>query len=335
MSETQSLRERAELTGPVTGMVPSEHTGCDALLAALGGMSFQARTLSRAAEILTEMCAEPGVFKVLTLAGALIPGGLKRVLMEMVSEGMVDVIISTGANVSHDLVEGMGHHHWQRCNLRSDTDLRDAFINRVYDTYITDDAFQRTALAMHRRLGEIAGRRTSPEICAFAGEAVTEPCLLSTARERGVPIFIPALNDSELGLLINSFNSQRGEEEQIIWDGLSDNMAFAEMMREVEVSGIVICGGGVPRNWAQQVTPLLEYLHVPIGTFVRKFPGYRYGIHITTDTPVYGGMSGCTISESISWGKYDPRNTAVTVKCDVTIALPLIVAAVIERLRSR
>jgi deoxyhypusine synthase len=335
MSDKTDLRLTKKLTHPVTGMAPSEHPGCDALLQSLGGMSFQARTLSRAAEIMTDMCSEPGVFKVLTLAGALIPGGMKRVLMEMVSEGMVDVIISTGANISHDLVEGVGHHHWQHCSLQTDEELRDAFVNRVYDTFVSDESFNEAALAMHARLGEIAGRRTSAEICAFAGAIVTEPCLLSAARERGVPIFIPALNDSELGILINTFNSKHGEDERIVWDGLEDNMAFAEMMRDVKVSGIVICGGGVPRNWAQQVTPLLEYLHVPIGVFERKFPGYRYGIHITTDTPVYGGLSGCTFSESISWGKYDPENMTVTVNCDVTIALPLIAAAAMARLKSR
>jgi deoxyhypusine synthase len=315
-------------------MLPSEHPGCDALLRAMGNMSFQARSLSRAADVFTRMNQTEGVLKILTLAGALIPGGCKRVIMEMISQRLIDVIVSTGANVSHDLVEGLGYHHWQHCNFESsDVDLRNAFVNRVYDTYLDDDDFNRTALAVIPQLGRLAGRRTSREICEYLGRLTKTPCMLSAAAQAGVPIYVPALNDSELAITLHRYNDKVAADKHIIWDGLGDNLSFADLIKGVEDTGILICGGGVPRNWAQQVTPLLEYLNWSPGETVRHFEGYRYGIQITTDTPVYGGMSGCTFSESISWGKYKVDSEHVTVHCDVTIALPLIVAATLARRR--
>ncbi len=326
------VRAAKQFAHPVTSLLPSEHPGCDALLRAMRHMSFQARSLAQAADIFTRMNEQEGVLKILTLAGALIPGGCKRVIMEMISNRLVDVVVSTGANVSHDLVEGMGYHHWQHCNFEGDdVELRDAFVNRVYDTYLDDDDFNRTALTVIPLLDKVAGRRTSREITEYLGRICKTPCMLSAAAEAGVPIYIPALNDSELAITLHRYNDKVPADQQILWDGLGDNLSFADMIKSVEDTGILICGGGVPRNWAQQVTPVLEYLNWSPDVVVRKFEGYRYGIQLTTDTPVYGGMSGCTFSESISWGKYQVDSEHVTVNCDVTIALPLIVAATLAR----
>lgn len=333
MGEDRDLRAEKRLEKPVTGIVPSEHQGADGILRAYEQMSFQARTLGQAAEIFTRMVKDQGTLKVLTLAGALIPGGLRQVIMEMIRHRLVDIIISTGANVSHDFVEGTGGQHWQRCNFKHDQDLRDAFVNRVHDTFINDEDFERAADVLDAELLTWGGRWCpSSTICTFLGAIATHPCFLKTAFEAKVPVFVPALNDSELGINLNAWNLKHPGQE-VRHDSLRDNEEFALRIKASKQHGLLICGGGVPRNWAQQVTPLLESMHVPRGTYVRPFPGYRYGIHITTDTPAYGGLSGCTMSESISWGKYHPKAETVTVNCDVTIALPLIVAATLARIR--
>lgn len=329
-------RTRRALTEPVNPVRPTDHPGADALLRAYGQISFQARTLGQAADLFTHMAKQEGLFKVLTLAGALVPGGMSVVIQEMIEYHLVNAIVSTGANISHDLVEGFGHHHYRSCNLRDDVELRKAFVNRIYDTYLGEEAFYETEGRLLGIFPEYHGT-TSAELTRFLGARVENDCILKAAAKHGCPIFIPALNDSELGIAINRYNHETEGGHQVRWDGLADNAAFAELIKAQREYGILICGGGVPRNWAQQVTPLLEYLDragPDSSGFERKFPGYQYGIQITTDTPVFGGMSGCTFSESVSWGKYDVTSRYVTVYCDVTIALPLLVAATIERIRN-
>ncbi|MBD3233694.1 MAG: hypothetical protein GF315_08210 [candidate division Zixibacteria bacterium] len=316
------------LSNPVEGVTPSEFRGIKDLMQAYEKMSFQARSLGKAAALLSQM-KSGNAFVVMTLAGALVPGGLRQTISDAISHKLVDAIVSTGANMSHDLVEGMGFHHYRRCAIKSDPDLKDAFIDRVYDTYLHEGSFVETARKVQKHLHKLEGR-TSADITKFLGSIAENDCILKTAFEHDVPIFIPALNDSEIGILMNQYNSWQKPEDKINWDGLQDNMRFAELIKSKDICGTLICGGGVPRNWAQQVTPLLEYLHAEPGELEHKFGGYQYGILITTDTPVYGGMSGCTFSESISWGKYSDDSKYVTVNCDATIALPLIIGAAIE-----
>jgi len=332
MSLHQHQKSRV-LSEPVEPIRPSEHPGADALLRSYSQISFQARTLGEAADLFTHMVQQKGLFKVLTLAGALVPAGMSRVIEEMIDYGYIDAIVSTGANVSHDLVEGFGHRHYRSCNLHDDVALREAFVNRIYDTYLGEEAFYATEERLLELFPHYDGT-TSAELTRFLGARVDRDCILRSAARHNCPVFVPALNDCELGIAINRYNHGHEGGHQVRWDGLADNLAFAHLIKAQKEYGVLICGGGVPRNWAQQVTPLLEYLDVAASAsedLERKFPGYQYGIQITTDTPVYGGMSGCTFSESVSWGKYDVKSRYVTVNCDTTIALPLIVAATIAR----
>jgi len=302
------------------------------LMKAYEKMSFQARNLGQAASLLARMHQNPDTLVVMTLAGALVPGGLQGTICDAVENHLVDVIISTGANMSHDIVEGTGHHHYRTADLQTDTELKAAFINRIYDTFLDDDDFLETAAIIKTHLPQFKGT-SSCDFTRFLGSIAQNRCILKSAYEHNVPIFIPALNDSELGLVLNYYNFKQDDANRIVWNGLQDNIRFAEIIKNVKSSGLLICGGGVPKNWAQQVTPLLEYLHLSPGDRVRKFDGYKYGITITTDTPVYGGLSGCTFSESTSWGKYSDQADYITVNCDTTIALPLIIGAVLEGLR--
>jgi deoxyhypusine synthase len=325
-----------KLETPVAGMRPSQHPGASAILAAYEGMSFQARNLGKAATLMTTMARDKSCLKVLTMAGALIPGGLKQVVMEMIEHRLVDVIISTGANMTHDWVEGCGQHHYRHCDLADDKELQEARVNRIYDTFLDEQSFRAASTILMETLPKLGGQTvTSRQITKLLGDTATVPCVLSAAAKHDVPVYIPALNDSELGMGVNRYNLKVAKKgKQVTWDALADNADFADVFRKGDKAGIVILGGGVPRNWAQQVTPLLEYLNFELSDLEHGFDGYHYGLQITTDTPVYGGMSGCTFSESVSWGKYEAASEYVTVNCDITIALPLIVAASLERLKN-
>ncbi|MBD3169691.1 MAG: hypothetical protein GF307_09435 [candidate division Zixibacteria bacterium] len=321
------------LSKPVDGIYPSKHSGLKELAEAYSKMSFQARNVGKASWLMARMARDQNTTVVMTLAGAMVPGGLRNTIIDAIRHKLVDVIISTGANMSHDMIEGMGHHHYRSCELDSDVEMKEAFIDRVYDTFIHEPSFNGTARGIMDKIPLLEGR-TSNSITRFLGSIAESECILKAAYENDVPIFIPALNDSELGIVFNRYNTKRPPEERIVWDGLQDNIEFAKIIEKAGDYGIVICGGGVPKNWAQQVTPLLEYLHYTPGVLKHSFPGYKYGITITTDTPVYGGLSGCTFSESISWGKYIDDPEYVTVNCDTTIALPIIIGAAIDIIRS-
>jgi deoxyhypusine synthase len=319
------------LFDPVEPVRPSRMKGLKALAEAYSKMSFQARNLGLASSLLARMYRDKETLVVMTLAGAMVPGGLRGAVCDAIEHGLVDIIVSTGANVSHDIVEGMGFKHYRHCRLKTDTELKDAFIDRVYDTLVAEKNFNQTAEIVMEGLADLEGN-TSDAVTRYLGSIATSDCILKSAYEHDVPIFVPALNDSELGIVLNRFNSKQDPERRIVWDGLQDNLRFAELIKDAGSYGIIICGGGVPKNWAQQVTPLLEYLHYVPGEMVHRFSGYKYGITITTDTPVYGGLSGCTFSESISWGKYMTESEYVTVNCDTTIALPIIIGAAIEEI---
>ena len=144
-----------------------------------------------------------------------------------------------------------------------------------------------------------------------------------------VPVFVPAFTDCELALNIAVYNLTA--KDPIVIDEMGDVVAFAELIEKSERRGSFILGGGVPRNWAQQVFPYLTHVHRHDGRR-KEFLGYDYGVRIATDRPEFGGLSGCTFSESISWGKYTTESTTASVVCDITIALPLLAGALLERL---
>ena len=145
---------------------------------------------------------------------------------------------------------------------------------------------------------------------------------------------MPAVSDSELGLnvLVGNKNGALGKGRHVVFDTLRDVDLFAAQLLKHPRSGLVSIGGGVPRNWAQQVYP---YLNMKVKDRRVKAEGYHYGVRITTDRPDFGGMSGCTISESKSWGKYESQAIETSLICDATIALPLLTSALFQRLEKK
>ncbi|MEM2909744.1 MAG: deoxyhypusine synthase family protein [Nitrososphaerota archaeon] len=296
--------------------------------------SYQSRNLYSAFRVLEFMQTDPDrpiVF--LTLAGAMIPAGMKGTLNEMMKRKMVDVIISTGANVTHDVVESLGFSHYKGSPYVDDEELRKMGICRIYDTFLQEDGFWKEQDVVFKVIDRIGNKTCSSREFVFelGKELKNHESFVGLAAELGVPIFCPALNDSDLGIaLTKRYEQERGKERFRI-DPIRDNYEIFQIFAKAKKTGIIIVGGGVPRNYGQQIPVIAEVLlKRPAKADMRL--GHEYGILITTDDPKWGGLSGSTLSEAVSWGKYSTEAHKAEVYCDATIALPLIVGAVIQKI---
>lgn len=315
------------------------HTFSD-LLKAFRKTSFQSRTLAQCADTYISMLSDPErptIF--LGLAGAMIPGGMKGIISTLVQKQLVDVIVSTGANMYHDFVEALGEHHYIGSPHANDQVLREAGIDRIYDTYADEDKFRKfDNMVMHYadKLAEKNHKPLSSRVfLQLLGDFINQESDVLTAKEqsviwncwqRDIPIFIPALNDSSLGLALTQhyINSVTQGKKPLIIDEIQDNYEIFQIKKAASKTGVIYVGGGVPKNYIQQTAYLEDLFGIPDA-------GHDYGFQITTDTPQWGGLSGCTFQEGLSWGKEKPDGKYITCYCDATIALPLIVKSVLEQ----
>jgi len=310
------------------------------ILEAFKDTSFQSRSLARCVEIFVKMLRDPEKPTIFFgLAGAMIPAGMKKVVSTMIRRGMVHVIVTTGANAYHDLVEAFGYHHYKGSPNVDDAELYRHGIDRIYDTYasedeyrLVDDRVKSLADEIIRESSEKPVIMSSREFMSRIGELIDrdgvekEDSFLWNAWRHKVPIFVPALCDSSIGLALTKHyaDSIKKGQRALMIDQIRDNYEIYKIKRDSKKTGVIYVGGGVPKNYIQQVA----YLERLLGGDGR---GHDYGFQITTDRPEWGGLSGCTFKESISWGKVKVKGEYATCYCDATIALPLIVRATLER----
>jgi deoxyhypusine synthase len=312
------------------------------LVTGMGHASFGARTVGQAAEVLYRMCADPDCFVVCTLSGAMTVAKMGLVLSDMIERRMVHAIVSTGALITHGLVENEGLTHFQAPADFTDEDFFAAGYNRVYDTLELESNLNETEKFVNAVLEKWPARKplSSWRLCQAMGRALNRRPgargVLRSAYRRKVPIFIPAFTDCELGLDFALYNhARRKQGRPPLWfDAFDDLDEFAAICGRQQKLGIFTIGGGVPRNWAQQLGPYLDLLDHQLG-LGQGFKPYHYGVRICPDPAHWGHLSGCTYSEGISWGKFVPPKRGglfAEVLADATIVWPLIVRAVIERL---
>jgi deoxyhypusine synthase len=317
------------LVKKISPLDPKKVKNIDDLLTALKTCGFQGRNLGRALDILEEMVTNKKILTVITLSGALVPAGMAELICALIEHNLIDVIVSTGANTIHDLVDAVSDiGHYVGSSNVDDDDLFNARINRIYDTFLPEDNYklaENVLLDIIKKNFESKEINITPsELMKKIGHNVEKRCILSVASERNVPIFVPAFSDSELALDLIKFSVREGYKYNI--DIFGDVLKFADIIRNAEEFGTFIIGGGVPRNWAQQVFPLLDQIDNI------ESMGYNYSVRITTAVEYDGGLSGCTISESKSWGKYSLESKYITVWCDATIALPILITGLFQRL---
>jgi len=300
------------------------------LLTSLKQCGFQGRNLGRALDILYKMVTDENILTVLALSGAMVPAGMGDLICVLIENKLIDVIITTGANTIHDLVDvatDVGHYIGSP-NV-DDNELFKARINRIYDTFLPEDNYKQAEEILLKIIHEIFREKeiniTPSDLLKKVGEKIEKRCILSLSAKYNIPIFVPAFSDSEFALDLIKYSVREGY--KFHFDIFGDVLKFADIIKSSKEYGTFIIGGGVPRNWTQQIFPLLDQID-QIQTM-----GYNYSVRIHTATEYDGGLSGCTVSESKSWGKYSLESKYVSVWCDATIALPILITGLLQRLK--
>jgi len=276
---------------------------------------FQAGNAGCAVDIYEEMIKKK-VPVMLSFAGALVPGGLRNVISECIRAGYANLVVTTGANVTHDLAIAFGEKYFRCSHHSDDKKMREEGASRIYDITSPDktsEGFEKEIQKIFSKLPE--KEYTTPELMRAVGEHITdENSIVRQCFLKNVPLFVPALEDSIFGIQLWMHTQDRAG---IKVNHLRDVKEIHDWVYAHEKRGIVILGGGVPKNYVLQSALI---------------PGpHSYAIQITTAKEEDGGLSGATLEEAVSWGKLDEKTRMADVRADATIVFPLIVAALKER----
>jgi deoxyhypusine synthase len=306
----------------------------DDVLLNLKKCGFQGRNLGLAADILHKMFIDDECLTILTLSGAMVPAGMGKLISSLIQYKLIDVIISTGANITHDFIDAVlnGGHYIGTENV-DDEKLFESRINRIYDVYLPEDNYNKAERKLLKILLDVFPEKkleiTPSDFFKRIGKEIKTKCILSEAAINDIPIFVPAISDSEFALDLVKFTETEGFD--IDFRVLKDVKKFADIIKNAKYCGTFIIGGGVPRNWAQQIYPYIENIE-KLKRSDYEF-GYKYSVRIHTANEKDGGLSGCSLSESKSWGKYSLDAKYISVWCEATIALPILITGVLERLK--
>jgi deoxyhypusine synthase len=287
------------------------------LVAAMGKAgAYNGGALARAADIYEKMLRDEATTKFFGLAGAMVPAGMGGIVSDLLRDGHIDVLVSTGANLTHDIIEAIGCKHFHGTAFCNDIELRHDEINRIYDVYLPNEAFEHFEEFMQDVFGKLEPDSTISisNLLTHIGKNLKSG-ILHTAAHTGVPVYCPAVQDSMVGLQYWLFS----QTNKVTVDAFADMPALMDRCFSVKKAGALLVGGGVPKNFILQ-----SMLMTP--------NGFDYAVQLTGDRPDLGGLSGATLDEARSWGKITEEAQAVTVYADATIALPMLVAAVMERL---
>ena len=328
---------------PLQSLDLSSVRSVDDLVRAMGKTAFTGRQVGEAANVLEAMARDKDCFVVMTLAGAMTVAKQGLIVAELIEQGIVNALVSTGALMAHGLVEAAGKSHFVYDAKLNDVELYEAGYNRVYDTLEPEtnlnfvESIVAGILDRWDAADVMCSYKLNREIGKYLHENVQGRGILKSAYEKNVPVFVPAFTDSELGLDIALHNRKRAKQSRplIRFDPFLDLNHFAETLLAQKRLGIFTIGGGVPRNWSQQFGPYIELRHRRGGEDL-PLKRYHYGLRICPEPVFWGGLSGSPYSEAISWGKFVPPAEGGKfgeVFLDATVGLPLIVAAVLERLR--
>jgi deoxyhypusine synthase len=311
---------------------PIEHidiTKFDArpIVEAMGKMSFTSRDLARATGIYNRMIADPECSIILVVAGSTSAGGCMDVYAELVRSNMVDAIVATGATiVDMDFFEALGHKHYQANEIPDDDTLRSLYIDRIYDTYIDEEQLQDCDHTIGRIADGLEPRPYSSR--AFIremgkwlseGNARKPGSLVQLAYEHDVPIFCPAFTDSSagFGLVKHQADAMKRGGHYMTMDSIADFRELTEIKIKAGTTGLLMIGGGVPKNFAQDTVVCAEILgHDDVEV-------HKYAVQITVADVRDGACSSSTLQEAASWGKVSTAMEQM-VFAEATSVLPLL-----------
>lgn len=295
------------------------------LIEAYSKMSFSARDLARAAKIVDMMLNDRECSVWLTLAGSTSAAGCMQIYVEMIQCNMIDAIVSTGASiVDMDFFEALGFKHWQGTPHIDDKKLRELYIDRIYDTYIDEEQLQECDNII-KKIADILEPRpySSREFIKEMGKYLTknakkEDSLVQTAFEHNVPIFCPAFSDSSagLGLVKHQWEKMEKKQPMLSLDSAKDFLELTKIKMASKHTGLLMIGGGVPKNFAQDTVVCAEVLG-------KDVPMHKYAVQITVADVRDGACSSSTLKEASSWGKVDTTYEQM-VFSEATLSLPLL-----------
>jgi deoxyhypusine synthase len=345
---------------PLESLDPSRIETFSDLLLAMRKTAFGGRQLGEAFEVLQAMTHDTDCMVVATLSGAMTVAKMGTLFCRMIDLGMIDVVIATGALITHGLTESVGLVHYRHPEGVPDPELYAKGYNRIYDTIEMESNLNDVEIVVRRALRQLDAEQicSSSTITHEIGRVLYEEYpgegILKSAYRRGVPVFIPAFTDSELGLDLSFWTMRRAiAAGRVQIEGRSHEEAVEELLRELppfnpyqdlqryatcvltaKRTGIFTIGGGVPRNWAQQVAPYIEFMGERLGLAQQTVPRFYYGVRLCPEPVHWGGLSGSTYAEGMSWGKFVPREAGgrfAEVFTDATVVLPLLLGGLFER----
>ncbi len=268
---------------------------------------FGSGRLAKAVEITRKMIKDKQCKVFLGAAGALVPGGMRDILIEMLNKGYIDIFVTTGANLTHDLIEALGFKHYQGKKDIDDSKLFKKGIDRIYESYMPNKVYGDLENFFKKNFNKLKDKESIKDFLWEIGRLVKNKSILNTCYKKKIPIFCPGIADSGIGLMIWG-NLAKGSHCNVkAFDDLKEILDIAWTCKK---AGVIYLGGGVPKNYIQQAMQFTK--------------GASYGVQITMDRPEPGGSSGAELGEGISWGKLKKKAEYVNLICDITIALPII-----------
>jgi deoxyhypusine synthase len=250
---------------------------------------------------------------------------MRLLVTDLIRRHLVDVVVSTGANMVHDAIEAVQGHHYKTHSAQDDRELYKYHLFRIYDVLVPEEDYVKLDYNLSEMYGEIADEKkgatlSSREFAWEIGKRLSDPdSILRSAYEENVPIFMPSIRDSEFGFIHWLHATKKGQENILQLDAFKEVPEICGICRDSTRNGMIVLGGGVPRNAVQSA-------------MLASKKSLDYAVVVTMDRPETGGLSGSTLSETISWGKMKGEADNVMVIGDALMIFPIMVAAVVERL---
>ncbi len=283
------------------------------LVGGMSNMGFGAGKIAEASRIMKKMFSDKECKVFLGIAGAMVPAGMKNIILDLLDE--TDVFVTTGANLTHDLIEVLGEKHYLGSEFEDDKKLNKEGVDRIYNVLMKNDVYKKLEDFFEKNFSELKNCRNIKEflwkvgdLCPKKSESILRKCY-----DKKIPIFCPGIADSGIGMMMwGRIASGKGKTEIDVFSDMNEIIDLAWTSKK---NSVIYVGGGLPKNFIQQALQFSK--------------GADYGIQITTDNAESGGSSGAQLKEGISWGKMNSEAEFVDVFCDATIALPLIFSSIL------
>ncbi|MDG6909715.1 MAG: deoxyhypusine synthase [Nitrososphaerota archaeon] len=326
------VSKKEVLTKPVATIEVGKKS-VSALLDEMSQTGFQGKKLGEVAKIWAEMATQKGLTVFLGLTGSLSTTGQWKIIRWLVENRYVDVVVSTGANISEDILEALGYHYYQGTWLADDEELLKLKIDRFYDVYADEMQYRKLENTIYRYGSTLSDGKvySTREFLHGFGEFLNRKkidSIVAAAYRANVPIYSPGLIDSGYGVALSLLKRDKGK--MIRLDQTKDMEELAQIAERTKRTGVVYLGGGVPKDTIQLSTIIKS-----LAKGGEDETPHEYAIQITADSPQWGGLSGCTLEEAVSWGKIASDAKKATLYADITLALPIVAHALNEKAPKR